>query len=317
MSQTNNHDTRVTKIFVGNLTWRTTADDLRRYFEQFGQVVDANVVSETYPGRSKGYGFVTFRDYVSTVRALQNSKPIIDGRTTNCNLASAGAKQNMNHPNLNGSFNYVIPPHQYQQAPQHVIPYCPPHTWNHVWGQYIYMYNNNPCYYYPTQMIHNRSDFMTHLAWHQTNRRPVIISTPPRSSVQTESISETDQELIADVAHHDNEEAVTKSDSDVDQQKGKNVKGKNIGQDGDIKQDARDQEEKINDQEDSIKQDVDEEQNKISGIEKVVENQEVKIMCEQKLGTKQDEDVTKEFDCGIEVTHQDKRVFEEVDEDTP
>ncbi|CAD5322322.1 unnamed protein product [Arabidopsis thaliana] len=265
MSQTNNHDTRVTKIFVGNLTWRTTADDLRRYFEQFGQVVDANVVSETYPGRSKGYGFVTFRDYVSTVRALQNSKPIIDGRTTNCNLASAGAKQNMNHPNLNGSFNYVIPPHQYQQAPQHVIPYCPPHTWNHVWGQYIYMYNNNPCYYYPTQMIHNRSDFMTHLAWHQTNRRPVIISTPPRSSVQTESISETDQELIADVAHHDNEEA----------------------------------------------------QNKISGIEKVVENQEVKIMCEQKLGTKQDEDVTKEFDCGIEVTHQDKRVFEEVDEDTP
>jgi len=107
--------------------------------------------------------------------------------------------------------------------------------------------------------IHNRSDFMTHLAWHQTNRRPVIISTPPRSSVQTESISETDQELIADVAHHDNEEAVTKSDSDVDQQKAKNVKGKNIGQDGDIKQDARDQEEKINDQEDSIKQDVDEE----------------------------------------------------------
>ncbi|KAG7630352.1 hypothetical protein ISN44_As03g006970 [Arabidopsis suecica] len=158
---------------------------------------------------------------------------------------------------------------------------------------------------------------MTHLAWHQTNRRPVIISTPPRSSVQTESISETDQELIADVAHHDNEEAVTKSDSDVDQQKAKNVKGKNIGQDGDIKQDARDQEEKINDQEDSIKQDVDEEQNKISGIEKVVENQEVKIMCEQKHGTKQDEDVTKEFDCGIEVTHQDKRVFEEVDEDTP
>jgi len=47
---------------------------------------------------------ITFRDYVSTVRALQNSKPIIDGRTTNCNLASAGAKQNMNHPNLNGLY---------------------------------------------------------------------------------------------------------------------------------------------------------------------------------------------------------------------
>lgn len=59
MSQTNNHDNRFTKIFVGNLTWRTTSYDLRSYFQQFGEVIDANVVRETYPGRSKGYGFVS------------------------------------------------------------------------------------------------------------------------------------------------------------------------------------------------------------------------------------------------------------------
>lgn len=58
-SENNNHDTASRKIFVGSLAWQTTTEDLRRFFEQFGEVIDANVVCETYPGRSKGYGFVS------------------------------------------------------------------------------------------------------------------------------------------------------------------------------------------------------------------------------------------------------------------
>lgn len=59
----NNDNFKDTKIFVGGLTWRTTTDDLRNFFQvRFGEVIDANVVSEGLPGgnlRSKGYGFVS------------------------------------------------------------------------------------------------------------------------------------------------------------------------------------------------------------------------------------------------------------------
>lgn len=55
----NNNNTIYRKIFVGNLAWNTTTENLRNYFERFGEVLDANVVRETYPGRSKGYGFVS------------------------------------------------------------------------------------------------------------------------------------------------------------------------------------------------------------------------------------------------------------------
>lgn len=58
----NNPNFKDTKIFVGGLAWRTTTDELRRSFQQFGEVIDANVVSEGLQGgnlRSKGYGFVS------------------------------------------------------------------------------------------------------------------------------------------------------------------------------------------------------------------------------------------------------------------
>ncbi|GAB4861535.1 hypothetical protein Ancab_036727 [Ancistrocladus abbreviatus] len=44
-------------------------------------------------GRSKGYGFVTFKDPEAAFRACQNPSPVIDGRRANCNLASLGAQK--------------------------------------------------------------------------------------------------------------------------------------------------------------------------------------------------------------------------------
>ncbi|KAG7576350.1 RNA-binding domain superfamily, partial [Arabidopsis thaliana x Arabidopsis arenosa] len=196
-SENNNHDTASRKIFVGNLAWKTTADDLRRFFGQFGEVIDANIVCETYPGRSKGYGFVTFKDAVSAARGLENPKPVIDGRTTNCNLASIGVKKNMNQPHKNGLLNQVRPPYQYQPGLQHLIPYCTRVIWDSVSGQYRYMYNN-PCYTFPTQMVHHNYNYacITQPNSYQTNRKPVVISAPQRSSGRTETISQINQELI-------------------------------------------------------------------------------------------------------------------------
>lgn len=81
-------DTTYTKVFVGGLAWETRSDSLRRYFEQFGEIAEAVVIMDMRTGRSKGYGFVTFRDPSAASMACANPNPNIDGRRTNCNLAS-------------------------------------------------------------------------------------------------------------------------------------------------------------------------------------------------------------------------------------
>lgn len=52
-------DTTFTKVFVGGLAWETRSDTLRRYFEQFGDILEAVVIADKNTGRSKGYGFVS------------------------------------------------------------------------------------------------------------------------------------------------------------------------------------------------------------------------------------------------------------------
>ncbi|KAJ4728028.1 RNA-binding protein like [Melia azedarach] len=88
------NDTTFTKIFVGGLAWETQRDTMRRYFEQFGEILEAVVITDKNTGRSKGYGFVTFKDPEAAMRACQNPSPVIDGRRANCNLASLGAHKN-------------------------------------------------------------------------------------------------------------------------------------------------------------------------------------------------------------------------------
>ncbi|CAA2957300.1 RNA-binding 38 [Olea europaea subsp. europaea] len=83
-------DTTFTKVFVGGLAWETQSETMRRYFEQFGEILEAVVITDKNTGRSKGYGFVTFRHPESARRACADPNPIIDGRRANCNLASLG-----------------------------------------------------------------------------------------------------------------------------------------------------------------------------------------------------------------------------------
>ena len=48
------------KLFVGNLDFSVTSEELRQAFEQFGTIVDAVVLTDKFSGRSRGFGFVTF-----------------------------------------------------------------------------------------------------------------------------------------------------------------------------------------------------------------------------------------------------------------
>lgn len=83
-------DTTLTKVFVGGLAWETKSETMRNYFEQFGEILEAVVINDKNTGRSKGYGFVTFRDPESAKRACVDPSPVIDSRRANCNLASLG-----------------------------------------------------------------------------------------------------------------------------------------------------------------------------------------------------------------------------------
>lgn len=45
-------------IYVGNIPWTASEDELKTYFSEVGQIISARIITERATGRSKGYGFV-------------------------------------------------------------------------------------------------------------------------------------------------------------------------------------------------------------------------------------------------------------------
>jgi RNA recognition motif-containing protein len=45
-------------LYVGNLPWSTSEEELEAYFAEHGEVVDVRIITEGRSGRSKGFGFV-------------------------------------------------------------------------------------------------------------------------------------------------------------------------------------------------------------------------------------------------------------------
>ena len=48
------------KLFVGNIEWGATEEDLKELFAQHGAVEEAVIIKDKFSGRSKGFGFITF-----------------------------------------------------------------------------------------------------------------------------------------------------------------------------------------------------------------------------------------------------------------
>jgi len=76
------------KLFVGGLSWDTADDGLRQAFEQFGEIVEAKVITDRESGRSRGFGFVTFttdESAASAISAMNGAQ--LDGRAIKVNEA--------------------------------------------------------------------------------------------------------------------------------------------------------------------------------------------------------------------------------------
>jgi RNA recognition motif-containing protein len=73
-------------LYVGNLPFSATADDLREAFGQYGTVTSAQVVSDRETGRSRGFGFVEMADGADEAIANLNGAQL-EGRTLTVNEA--------------------------------------------------------------------------------------------------------------------------------------------------------------------------------------------------------------------------------------
>ena len=63
-----------TKLYVGNLNYDVTGDQLTEHFAQAGTVTDAVVITDKYSGRSKGFGFVEMSKDEEAKKAIEMFK---------------------------------------------------------------------------------------------------------------------------------------------------------------------------------------------------------------------------------------------------
>ncbi|QQS39141.1 RNA-binding protein [Candidatus Woesebacteria bacterium] len=61
----------MSKLYVGNLDYNVTGDQLRDLFATAGKILDAVVITDKYSGRSKGFGFVEFENDEEAKKAIE------------------------------------------------------------------------------------------------------------------------------------------------------------------------------------------------------------------------------------------------------
>ncbi|MBI4894104.1 MAG: RNA-binding protein [Acidobacteria bacterium] len=78
----------MTNIFVGNLSFRTTQDELQEAFASFGAVERVNIVTDRDSGQSRGFAFVEMTDRAAAQTAIERMHGTeMHGRTLNVNEA--------------------------------------------------------------------------------------------------------------------------------------------------------------------------------------------------------------------------------------
>ena len=76
------------KLYVGNLAWGVTDDDLQNMFAEFGGVASAVVITDRETGRSRGFGFVELEDGAEQAIEALNGQDV-QGRPLRVNEAQS------------------------------------------------------------------------------------------------------------------------------------------------------------------------------------------------------------------------------------
>ncbi|MFO1477416.1 MAG: RNA-binding protein [Verrucomicrobiota bacterium] len=102
------------KLFVGNLSFNTTENDLQDAFAAHGTVVEANLMMDRVTGRPRGFGFVTMstpEQAQSAITALNGHE--MDGRALTVNIARPREERAGGHGSGGGRREYGGAPNRY------------------------------------------------------------------------------------------------------------------------------------------------------------------------------------------------------------
>ncbi|XP_011603037.2 heterogeneous nuclear ribonucleoprotein D0 isoform X1 [Takifugu rubripes] len=77
------------KMFVGGLSWDTTKKDLKDYFCKYGEVVDCTLKLDPITGRSRGFGFVLFKEPESVEKVASQKEHKLNGKVIDPKKAKA------------------------------------------------------------------------------------------------------------------------------------------------------------------------------------------------------------------------------------
>ncbi|HEC98289.1 MAG TPA: RNA-binding protein [Nitrospirae bacterium] len=87
-------------IYVGNLPYNVTEDELKELFSEFGEVTTVNIITDKFSGQSKGFGFVEMTndsEAEEAIKALDGSE--LKGRNIKVNQAKPRGERPQRRPN--------------------------------------------------------------------------------------------------------------------------------------------------------------------------------------------------------------------------
>ena len=91
-------------IYVSNLSFAVTDEDLRSYFAEYGEVSSAKVIMDKLTNRSRGFGFVEMADEAAAQKAIQElDGGMVDGRAIKVSEARPKEERSNNKRSFSGS----------------------------------------------------------------------------------------------------------------------------------------------------------------------------------------------------------------------
>ncbi|MDR0790413.1 MAG: RNA-binding protein [Bacteroidales bacterium] len=92
-------------IFVSNLSFAITDDDLRNAFEEYGEVSSAKVITDKFSGRSRGFGFVEMGDAEGQKAIDELNGATFDNKVINVAVSKPREQRTDRSDNRGGGFN--------------------------------------------------------------------------------------------------------------------------------------------------------------------------------------------------------------------
>lgn len=93
-------------IFVGNLNYAVTEEDLREIFEEYGELSSVKLISDKFTGKSKGFGFVEMANADEAKKAIEELNGAeVEGRTMVVNESIEKKREPRDNRRGGGGFN--------------------------------------------------------------------------------------------------------------------------------------------------------------------------------------------------------------------